>query len=156
MAKGIRVRSLNELGKGQWKLTPDSIVVLKKPPSDLSKQLKSFETTPHDLLWAAVDSKWPGLAVREFEGAVPDRKYRIDIAIPSPTMIAIEVDGYQHHGKYLADFKRDRIRQNMFSIYGWTILRFTAGEIRNEIEGCLQIIQMAIDARNIRLNIVQD
>lgn len=100
------------------------------------------EATPHDMLWAAVKKKWPK-AEREYRGGVPGRNFRIDIAFPEPKL-AIEVEGYRHHGKYLADFKGDRMRSNLFTIHGWRGLRFAAGDIRKDIANCLSIIDMAL------------
>lgn len=102
------------------------------------------EVTPHDILWAAVVSSFGDGAVREFEGAVPGRKYRLDIAIPV-SKLAIEVDGWEWHGKHKGDFTRDRERQNLLTLHGWRILRFTAGQIRRDAPGCVEMIGMAIE-----------
>ena len=75
---------------------------------------------------------------------LPDRKYRIDIAFPE-IMLAIEVDGFNHHGKFLADFKRDRERQILLTLNGWRILRFSAGAIRQDVEHCLAMIESSRD-----------
>jgi len=104
---------------------------------------KAHQITPHDILWAAVKERWPGLAVREYEKAVPNRRYRIDIAFPKQ-MVGIEVDGYRHHGRYLADFVRDRERQNLLCIHGWRVLRFTAGMIRKDLNHQIDIIAAAL------------
>lgn len=98
--------------------------------------------TPHDILWEAVSTAHAG-AVREFEGAVPGRKYRLDIAIPH-AQLAIEVDGWEWHGKHKGDFQRDRERQNLLTLNGWRILRFTAGKIRKDTNGCLNLIERAV------------
>lgn len=44
--------------------------------------------------------------------------------------IAIEVDGYAHHG--MAQFERDRSKQNRLILAGYTVLRFTATQVRDE------------------------
>lgn len=97
--------------------------------------------TPHDILWAAVSSCLAD-AVREFENAVPGRKYRLDIAIPA-ARLAIEVDGWEWHGKHKGDFLRDRERQNLLTLHGWRILRFAAGQIRKDTAGCVEQIRLA-------------
>lgn len=99
--------------------------------------------TPHDLLWDAVVARWP-TAVREFEGAVPGRRYRLDVALPE-ARIALEVDGFRHHGKHLEDFRRDRVRQNLLVISGWRVLRFAAGDIRKDLASCLDSIQALLE-----------
>ena len=134
----LRFPSLDVLGKGAWKVsssTPYEILVAKK--THKGTQLQG--PTPHEILWAAVSTRWVD-AVLEFKHAVPGRKYRIDIAMPA-LALAIEVDGFNHHGKYLADFKRDRERQNLLTLHGWKILRFSAGEIRKDVESCVSMIE---------------
>lgn len=98
--------------------------------------------TPHDILWSAVSSGIEG-AEREFESAVPGRKYRLDIAIPD-AKLAIEVDGWEWHGKHKGDFTRDRERQNLLTLHGWRILRFTAGQIRRDTQNCVEMIRRAV------------
>jgi very-short-patch-repair endonuclease len=83
------------------------------------------------------------VCVDEFENAVPGRKFRIDIAFPNQ-WLAIEMDGWQYHGKYLADFKRDREKQNLLTLNGWRILRFTASDVNNHLERSLDIIENAL------------
>lgn len=97
--------------------------------------------TPHDILWDAVRAIIED-AVREFENAVPGRKYRLDIALPAKRL-AIEVDGWEWHGKHKGDFIRDRERQNLLTLHGWRILRFTAGQIRKDVTGCVELVVRA-------------
>lgn len=96
---------------------------------------------PHDILWEALRRTCAD-AVREYEGAVPGRKYRLDIAIPA-ARLAVEVDGWEWHGKHKGDFTRDRERQNLLTLHGWRILRFTAGQIRSDVAGCVEMIKQA-------------
>lgn len=100
--------------------------------------------TPHDLLWAAVTAVYPK-AEREYKGAIPGRMFRLDIALPDERLV-IEVDGWEWHGKHKGDFQRDRARQNLLTIHNWQILRFTAGEIRNDISLVLNTIAAAVAA----------
>jgi very-short-patch-repair endonuclease len=79
---------------------------------------------------------------REFTNAVPGRRFRIDIALPA-SRLAIEVDGWEWHGKHKGDFTRDRERQNLLTLHGWRILRFTAGQIRKDVAGCVEMIRKA-------------
>jgi hypothetical protein len=101
---------------------------------------------PHRLVWEAVQSRWPGRAVLEYTEAVPGRAFRLDIAFPHEAYpLAVEVDGWRHHGRHLADFKKDRRRQNDLCLAGWRILRFFPGEIYLDIEGVTEQIARALD-----------
>lgn len=48
---------------------------------------------------------------------------RIDLAYPAER-IAIELDGWDHHGRRSA-FDRDRIRRNELTLLGWDVYQFT-------------------------------
>ena len=101
--------------------------------------------TPQEKLWRHVVRAFPGQAVWEYPGAVPGRRFRLDIAFPQKRL-AVEVDGYAHHGKYLSDFKRDRERQNLLTLQGWRILRYHAGEIHKEPERIIEQITRALSS----------
>lgn len=88
------------------------------------------------LLAAGLDPVW------ELKDAIPGRKFRVDIAFPN-VKLAIEVDGWQHHGKTLSAFKSDRIKQNLFVVQGWRVLRFFPGEISRTPDGCVDMIKQA-------------
>jgi very-short-patch-repair endonuclease len=75
---------------------------------------------------------------------VPNRRFRLDIAFASEKL-AVEVDGYRHHGRSLVNFKKDRARQNLLTLHGWRILRFSAGMIRTDMAGCLSTIHQALE-----------
>lgn len=83
------------------------------------------------------------MAVCEFEGAVPGRKFRIDIAFPAHRL-ALESDGWAYHGRFLGDFVRDRERQNLLCIHGWRVLRFSAGMVRRNLDEQLRMIGIAL------------
>lgn len=104
--------------------------------------LRAESPTPHDIIWGALSLKIEGIK-REYENPVPDRGFRLDIAVPA-LKLAIEVDGWQWHGKYLKDFVRDRARQNLLVTNGWKVLRYTAGQIRKNLDECVEQIQLAV------------
>jgi very-short-patch-repair endonuclease len=101
--------------------------------------------TPHDVLWDAVRVRYP-MAQREYAGAVPGRRYRLDIALVEQRL-AIEVDGWEWHGKHKGDFSRDRERQNQLILNGWRVLRFTAGQINRDLQDVMNTIRKAIETK---------
>lgn len=72
-------------------------------------------------------------------------KIRGDIAFPCDRLV-VEVDGWQYHGKHLEDFQRDRARQNLLTIAGWRILRFTVDAIRSDTGACCALIALALSS----------
>lgn len=94
-------------------------------------------------LWRAV-ADIPG-AELEYKDAVPGRRFRLDIAFPD-ARLCCEVDGWEWHGKHKNDFQKDRERQNLLVLNGWRVLRFTALDIRRDVNGCRERIMIAIAA----------
>ena len=103
---------------------------------------RSNGATPQDLLWTDVTHRWPD-ACREYR-LIPDRRFRGDIVFPN-ARLCVEVDGWQYHGRMLADFKRDRDRQNLLTIHGWRLLRIPAGNIHRDRAACCALIARALN-----------
>jgi very-short-patch-repair endonuclease len=61
---------------------------------------------------------------QQYRVQVGDRWRRIDLAYPN-LKLAIEVDGWMHHGARSA-FDADRARENELEIIGWDRLHFTS------------------------------
>lgn len=105
----------------------------------------SRSATPHDLLWDQIRSTFPGRAFRECPACIEGHYYRIDVAIPSSSL-AIEMDGWEWHGKHLGDFTRDRTRQNLLTCAGWRVLRYTAKQIRQSMSDVMaEIVDACAD-----------
>lgn len=82
--------------------------------------------------------------VWELKKVIPGRNFSVDIAFPD-VKCAIEVDGWQHHGKTLSAFKSDRKRQNLFVEHGWRVLRFFPGEISSDMDAIVATISRVIE-----------
>ena len=104
---------------------------------------------PEDVLWMSVRASYPE-AVREYQGAVPGRRFRIDVALVDEK-IAIECDGWQYHGKFKSAHETDRERQNLLAVAGWLILRFTSGQIFKDLAGVSATIDAAVQQRRALL-----
>lgn len=103
---------------------------------------KQRTRAPDDVLWEAVSARYSE-AEREFKGVVPDRRFRIDIALPS-LRIAVEVDGWAYHGQHRNAHAADRTRQNLVAVQGWLVLRFTTGQIFKKMDGVIATIESAV------------
>jgi len=75
------------------------------------RRAQTGKDSPQDTLQALLTQHWPSEAQPEFAGAVPSRRFRLDVAFPA-AKLAIECDGWQWHGKHKGDF----LRAEMFSI----------------------------------------
>ncbi|MGQ0773007.1 MAG: DUF559 domain-containing protein, partial [Pseudonocardiales bacterium] len=71
--------------------------------------------------------------------------YVADFLDPTLKLI-IEVDGYRTHGTWVA-FQDDRTRQNVLVAHGYTILRYTAHDVRTRLESILDEIATMVQAR---------
>lgn len=98
--------------------------------------VKNDEADPQFVLTRSVELVWPDIKKEFVPVLIVDgklRKFRLDMAFPEHKL-AIEVDGWQYHGKYKDSFKRDRIKQNLLTKHGWRVLRFFYQEIMCEVE----------------------
>jgi len=87
--------------------------------------------------------------ISEYTNIVPERRFRADLAFPEDRL-AIEIDGWQYHGKTLGSFKNDRKRQNLMVVHGWRILRFFPGEIAKSPGDCVDTILQALLCHNAK------
>jgi hypothetical protein len=122
----------------------------RKPPKPILSVCSIDGDLPQEKLWRACVKRWPswvseGKLVWEYLGAVPGRRFRLDIAFPHKDhKLAVEVDGWEHHGKYLSDFKRDRARDRALVRNGWRVLRFYAEEIHSDPAALTKEIESAL------------
>jgi very-short-patch-repair endonuclease len=146
MANTLRVKSLNELGKGAWRVRENNQLPIPEPIHSQKKrsQRDSVRSIPQEKLWNAVLAIWPTRVRAEYRNAIPNRHFRVDIAFPD-IKLAIEVDGWQFHGKHKSDFIKDRARQNLYVMHGWRVLRYTAGQINKDLETCIEQIREAVE-----------
>jgi very-short-patch-repair endonuclease len=135
---GIRLKSLKELGKGRWRIA-SSVGGSAKTPAT---RRRGNGRDPQSELFELVSSKYED-AVANLVGAVPGRKYEIDIALPS-LRLAIETDGWAYHGKYKSGFLRDREKDRALMLAGWRVLRFTAGEIFKKPDEVMRTVDQAV------------
>lgn len=65
----------------------------------------------------------PGLVHQAPPPWWPEGRLRVDVLVPAARLI-IEADGRPYHAR-MADFERDRWRDNQSTIHGWGVLRYT-------------------------------
>lgn len=118
----------------------------KRPVSPAAKKLAAERkaAAPEAILFSACIKRFPDLeCVNGLNNAVPGRKFEIDIAFIEKKL-AVEMDGWQFHGKFLADFKRDREKDKLLTLQGWRMLRFTAEDVNKHLEKSLGMIADAL------------
>jgi len=99
--------------------------------------------SPEWMLKALLTERWPDQAVPEYTGAVPGRRFRLDVGFPH-VRLAVECDGWAWHGRHKGDFKRDRERDRALLLAGWRVLRFFASEIRQSPDTVAETVAQAI------------
>lgn len=133
--------SVQEAVERGWITKPTAKAIAKKGQVQPTRKQAGDDHIPQSLLFAAVQRRIDEV-VAEYRQAVPGRRFRLDCAIPS-TRIAIELDGWQWHGKHLADFKRDRERDRLLVMNGWKVMRYTAKEVMDDADACAaQVLQL--------------
>lgn len=141
----VKKFSLKDIGP-HCKVAQDnpSISIKKKTPSVLKSLIPKTSSPIHDKLCLALDlSAVTKEYVREHTGAIPGRKFRLDIAYPH-IKLGIEVDGWSSHGKTKNGFQLDRDKQNLYLLAGWRILRYTASDIFKRRDASVAQIERAI------------
>jgi very-short-patch-repair endonuclease len=67
---------------------------------------------------------------------------RVDLAAPG-LKLALEADGYATHARR-PGFERDRERLSLLQAVGWTVLAFTAAQIRDRPEWVVEVIRRTV------------
>jgi very-short-patch-repair endonuclease len=67
---------------------------------------------------------------------------RVDLAVPG-LKLALEADGYATHARR-PGFERDRERLSLLQAAGWTVLAFTATQIRDRPQWVIDVIRRAV------------
>lgn len=132
----VAQESIKVLSKGNNKKTARAGNVLDICPL--------IPENPADILYQALVRKYGrfyegGLVVYELEFSFDNRRWRMDIAIPSKR-VALELDGWVDHGKRLSGFKRDREKSLCFEQRGWRVIHFSSAQIKHELQETLNAI----------------
>jgi hypothetical protein len=96
-----------------------------------------------------------GEVIWELE-AVPGSRIRLDAAFPK-YKVAIEYDGWEFHGKYLKDFKKDRKKALKLTENGWVVV-WVSKEMATELcDETIESIKTVISQRERthKLDIIQ-
>lgn len=92
---------------------------------EYARFLRKNSTLSEILLWQKIKSKALGV---EFHRQVPMLSYIVDFYCHE-IGLAIEIDGDSHEHKYAYDAKR----QGQLEIYGVRFIRFSDGEVKNNM-----------------------
>ena len=114
----------------------------------MTSKKKSNQAVSQEKLSASINRRWPE-AVFEYK-PLPNRRIKIDIAFVSEK-IAIEIEGWENHGKYKSSHQSDCKRNNLIVLAGWTILRFFHGQVMNDEANVLLTIQGLLDLKRSQL-----
>lgn len=72
---------------------------------------------------------------------LPVWKYRFDFAFQE-LMVDVEVDGSSHLEPKVAD--KDRCRDEWSRENGWTVVRFTANQVKTDLVGCVDAVEKVL------------
>lgn len=112
------------------------------PKESLPDRKQNGKSSVQEILTFAVIGRWGSRAVSEYS-PIPGRRFRIDLAFPVERL-AVEVDGWQYHGKTLSGFRADRDRQNILTMDGWRFLRIPAGDVHRNLLMVIEMIEQAL------------
>lgn len=147
MAWGNRWTESQARQAGIINTKPKSISLKPKTIEDydrkeISKMLLKM-SPPQQKLTIAALAKFGDIVYPELR-PFSDRRFQIDLAFPC-CKLAVEVDGWENHGKSLDAFKSDRERYRLLGVNGWTIFPFPAGDINKDTHACIEEIEQALE-----------
>lgn len=94
-------------------------------------------------MYAVLRSRYGDLVQRDYVGAVPGRRYEVDVAHLGWRM-GIETDGYRHHGLSKSGWARDRTKDRWLLLNGWLVVRVTNREaMRQPDQVCDMLARLA-------------
>jgi very-short-patch-repair endonuclease len=109
---------------------------------ELAKQLRKNSTLSEVLLWQQLKGKQ--MKGYDFHRQKPIQHYIVDFFCHE-LMLAIEIDGITHNEKIAYDMQR----QKQIELLGIQFLRFTDEDIKGNLAGVLETIQMWIDEQHV-------
>lgn len=121
----------------------------KRPPNPISTCSLMTPVEPADILYRRLVNEFgryfsdgTGEVCYELAGVIPQRRFRLDCALPN-YRVGIEMDGFQYHSK-LDAFKRDREKWLLFTRLGWRIIPVSNIQVRQELDYIIESIQLAV------------
>jgi very-short-patch-repair endonuclease len=102
---------------------------------DVARKLRKTMTPEERTLWHHLRRENLGVKFRRQE---PVGRYVLDF-VCFEYKIIVEADGSQHLNN-----PNDKVRDAFFTTQGVRVLRFWSSDIRNNLEGVLEVIQKAI------------
>lgn len=112
-----------------------------KGPKDLARNLRNESTKSEIYLWQQV------LRARQMKGYTfnrqrPTGNFIADF-VCKPLLLIIEIDGYSHIFNEVKE--KDEIKELFLKESGCKVLRFTDGEVFNDLQNMIRIIESTIE-----------
>ncbi|WP_298282392.1 DUF559 domain-containing protein [Novosphingobium sp.] len=111
--------------------------------TDRARALRRAATQTERLLWRNITGKAVGA---KFSRQMPIGPYFADFLCRALSIV-IELDGHSHDLRPEYDATRDRFMAEA----GYQVLRFTNADVRENCEGVVAAIALAVEARKLRL-----
>jgi very-short-patch-repair endonuclease len=117
---------------------PNKILPYNSSLKHFARKLRNDSTLTEVLLWTQIKSR----ALRvEFHRQVMIDKYIVDFYCHE-IKLAIEIDGSTHENDEAT--VKDAARQDLLEGLGVTFIRFSDRDIKTNINGCFQALQMQV------------
>lgn len=130
----VRATAARLAGPGRRKMRPIAEV--------LAQRAEGYELSDSDLEVRALTLlRRAGLAlpVQQHRVVVGGRRYLLDLAYPEH-LIAVELNGWEWHGRYRSGFDRTHDRQAALASAGWIVLPFTSETIDTLVARVLTLL----------------
>ncbi len=112
----------------------------KEINKELRRKLRRDSTPPERMIWALIKSKQIGYKFRRQESIGP---FIVDFLCKELDLV-VEIDG-SHHSIPEA-YERDVEREEYIRKQGYTVVRYSAQEVLNNLHGFIEDIKLRCDA----------
>ena len=112
-----------------------------------NKPWSASERLIHRLLRGARITGWD----TNWRVDLPEGTFFLDVAFPE-LMLALEIDGWEFHGKFKGDFERTWRRHNALVAAGWCVLHITWQQLTEEPQWVLAKIREVMENQKSRMS----
>lgn len=111
------------------------------------KPWSESERLTHRLLRGARISGWK----TNWTVVLAEGQFFLDVAFPG-LMVALEIDGWEFHGKFKGDFDRTWRRHNALVAAGWSVLHITWRQLTEEPQWVLAKVRALLENQKSRMS----
>lgn len=113
------------------------------------------ESIPEKRLWNELKKNFSDMTMQYNVTTMNDHVYSLDFAIPK-CKFGIEIDGFKYHDRNQEEFTKERRRLRHLQQANWHIIKFSAIEINQNLQNCVEYIKSELNKRREIIKILKN